>query len=203
MKKLGDLKHNPKNPRHITEGKLLLLKKSMDEFGDLSGIVFNVRSGQLVGGHQRQKVLSPDSKINLTESYLEPTSVGTVAVGHVIIDGEKFNYREVDWDDNKEKAANIAANKGAGEWDYPQLTDWMKELKDADYDLDNTMFDSDERDRLLGGWETDDTVADTDENLDGIMALIKIKCPQEIKDEVLIYIKSKILETSFEGVEVV
>ncbi len=54
---LGQLEGNPKNPRRITDKKLDMLKKAVSEFGDLSGIVFNRTTGQLVGGHQRVKVL--------------------------------------------------------------------------------------------------------------------------------------------------
>lgn len=51
--KVKNLKANPENPRTITDAKLLQLKRSMERFGDLSGIVFNRRSGNLGGGHQR------------------------------------------------------------------------------------------------------------------------------------------------------
>ncbi len=60
---LSQLKSNPKNPRRVTDKKLDMLKKALFEFGDLSGIVFNRKTGQLVGGHQRVKIFSPESKI--------------------------------------------------------------------------------------------------------------------------------------------
>jgi hypothetical protein len=201
---LSDLKANPKNPRRISEQKLEMLKKAILEFGDLSGIVFNRITGQLVGGHQRVKVFAADSKIVIRKRYEKPTRTGTIAEGHVEIDGEEFAYREVEWNEVKEKAANIAANKGAGEWDFPQLTEWMLELDHLNFDMNLTLFDGDEIDRLLGGWDSNvESVEKTEENLDGITATIKIKCPQEIYDEVSIYIKAKLLETSFTGVEIV
>ncbi len=129
--KVSDLKPNAKNPRKVTDKKLKDLKKSMDEFGDLSGIVFNKRSGQLVGGHQRIQVLPKNAIIDGNRI--------------VVPDIGDFSYREVDWDENKEKAANIAANKGAGEWDMDQLGDWFKELDSSGFDLDLTMFDESER----------------------------------------------------------
>jgi hypothetical protein len=201
---LSQLKSNPKNPRRVSDKKLEMLKKTLFEFGDLSGIVFNRKTGQLVGGHQRVKVFSPASKIVITKQYQEPTRAGTVAEGHVEIDGEQFTYREVEWDENKEKAANIAANKGAGEWDFSQLSEWMLELDHINFDMDLTLFDPEELERLFGGWDSNtESVDKTEENLDGITAVIKIKCPQEIYDEVSIYIKAKLLETSFTGVEIV
>ena len=201
---LGELKANPKNPRRISDQKLDMLKKALLEFGDLSGIVFNVKSGQLVGGTQRAKVLPPDSKIVIRKTYTKPTKTGTIAEGHVEIDGEQFSYREVDWSKDKEKAANIAANKGAGEWEFSQLNEWISELEQSNFDLSLTMFDEDEIERLFGGWETGSELVDkTKETTDGIQAVIKVKCPPEIKDEVLMIVKRAFIETSLEGVEVV
>lgn len=201
---LAQLSANPKNPRRVTDTKLEMLKKALAEFGDLSGIIFNQKTGQLVGGHQRVKVLPPDAKITLRKTFDKPTKSGTTAEGFVEIDGEEFAYREVSWSETKEKAANIAANKGAGDWDFPQLTEWMTELDAEGFDKELTMFDEDELERLFGGWESGtESVDKTSENLDGITATIKIKCPQEIYDEVCIYLKAKIMETSFTGVEIV
>lgn len=133
---LSELKPNPRNPRKITDKKLKALKKSMEEFGDLSGIVFNTRTGNIVGGHQRVAIFNQAVTSSVSDGFVE-------ALGH------KFTYREVDWDENKEKAANIAANKGAGEWDWDQLGDWFKELDTEKFDLDLTMFDEDERKRFF------------------------------------------------------
>lgn len=142
---LKDLKGNPKNPRTATDEKLVMLKKSLAEFGDLSGIVFNRRTKHLIGGHQRKDVLPKESKITIEKKYPKPTKLGTCAEGFVTVGSERFAYREVHWDEVKEKAANIAANKGAGEWDIAQLSDWMKELEGFGFDLDLTMFNADER----------------------------------------------------------
>lgn len=148
-----DLAPNPKNPRKITDAKVEMLKRAMLEFGDLSGIVYNSKSKQLVGGHQRTKILPPDAKVVITKSFEKPTKAGTVAVGYVELNGDRFGYREVSWDRHREMAANIAANKGAGEWDLPELTEWMKELSsfDADdFDMSLTMFDEDELEEFGG-----------------------------------------------------
>lgn len=201
---LAQLAGNPKNPRRVSDKKLEMLKKAIAEFGDLSCIVFNRKSGQLVGGHQRVKVLPPDSEITIRKKYDQPTRTGTIAEGFVEIEGEEFAYREVHWTEAKEKAANIAANKGAGEWDFSQLAEWITELDALGFDKELTMFDDEELERLFGGWETGtESVDKAKENLDGITATIKIKCPQEIYDEVCIYIKAKLMETSFTGVEIV
>lgn len=145
---LANLPKNPKNPRKITPEKLEMLKKSVIEFGSLDGVVFNRQLERLVGGHQRQD-LDPEAQVTIVKNYDPPTSTGTVAEGWVTIQGERFPYREVMWDDAKDKLANVAANKGAGQWDYPQLTEWMLELDSLNVDLDLTMFDATERENLL------------------------------------------------------
>ncbi len=131
---IKDLKPNPKNPRVITDDRLDMLKRSLAEFGDLGGFVFNRKTKTLIGGHQRAKVFDQRSKIVIEKKYTKPTKTGTVAEGFVLFDGERFKYREVLWDIVKEKAANIAANRGGGDWDDEALTDWMRELGDFGFD---------------------------------------------------------------------
>jgi hypothetical protein len=129
-----------------------MLERSLAEFGDLSPIVYNVRSGQLLGGHQRKKVLLDkfgDAEVTITQTYEPATAVGTVREGYVFIDGERFAYREVDFDESKEKLANLAANRGAGDFDDDGLKNWLAELSQEDLDLDLSMFSKDERDKLL------------------------------------------------------
>ena len=94
---LGDLTPNPDNPRTISPERLEMLRRSLGEFGDLSGFVLNVKTGRLVGGHQRQKVLPPDAAITIEKEHKKPTVNGTVRTGHVQIGGERFAYREVSW----------------------------------------------------------------------------------------------------------
>lgn len=146
---IADLKPNPRNPRTITDQKLEMLKKSLSEFGDLGGFVYNRKTDQLVGGHQRAKIFHKSSKLVVDKKYSKPTKTGTVAEGYVEFEGERFRYREVEWDEIKEKAANIAANKGAGEWDLPELSNWLKEIDEFGFDLDLTMFDEGERLRAM------------------------------------------------------
>lgn len=164
MAKVNLLKPNPKNPRTITDKKLEMLKSSLAEFGDLGAIVFNLKSKQLVGGHQRIKLMSPDAEIIIERKFKKPTPVGTMAEGYVELDGERYKYREVWWDDVKEKAANIAANKGAGEWDMPELSTWLKEIDDFGFDLDLTMFDEDERTKVLMTKSPASTVEESDKD---------------------------------------
>ena len=90
---VSDLKPAPYNPRKIGDKQLAGLKRSMEEFGVVQPIVWNKRSGHVVSGHQRLKVL---------------TDAGEVEADVVV----------VDLDDAREKALNIAQNSPtlAGEY---------------------------------------------------------------------------------------
>lgn len=171
---IKNLTPNPNNPRLISDDKLRMLENSLKEFGDLSGFVFNRATGQLVGGHQRAKIFPPDAKIVLTKQNNKPSRTGTLAEGYVEFGGERFGYREVEWDIVREKAANIAANKGGGEWDPSKLTEWFQDLTDFGFDLDLTMFDQLERKAYLpeesnSGNAADDHVPETAQNEFGVI----------------------------------
>ena len=104
--KIEDLKEAPYNPRTIDDGALHGLGYSMEEFGDLSGITWNKRTGHLVCGHQRVRALkemgaSLEARGNI---HGDPPDYYFQA------GRSRFDIREVDWPVEKEKAANVAAN---------------------------------------------------------------------------------------------
>jgi hypothetical protein len=148
------LKPNPLNPRTITDEQLAALKAAMIEFGDLSGLVHNLTTGNLVGGHQRLKVLG-NAPVTVLNRNAAPTRQGTVAEGYVTYEGERFVYREVQWSPDKEKAAMIAANKHGGDWDIPGLSALLVELDAADFDMQLTGFSAAELEQLVSS--IDDT----------------------------------------------
>lgn len=121
-----DLHGSPENPRTINDQQYKALDTSMRTFGDLSCVVRNVRSNHLVGGHQRTEIFKAAgdaAKVVITQRYAQATTVGTVARGYVVIGEESFGYREVDWDEETEKSANIAANAAHGSFDQQKLAD--------------------------------------------------------------------------------
>jgi hypothetical protein len=124
----GDLAPHPKNPRTISPEALERLGRSMAAYGDLSGLVFNRRSGRLVGGHQRSRYLDPAATITILERLERPSPVGTVALGYVELDGERWAYREVDVDERTERAMNLAANAHGGRFDEFELAKALAEL---------------------------------------------------------------------------
>ncbi len=113
-----------KNPRTITEEQQTQLKKWIVEFGDLSGIVINISTGEKICGNQRGDAINiNDCEIEIAKRYDTPDSVGTVAEGFVLFEGTRLNYREVEWDDRRAEQANIIANKAGGNWDWQILTE--------------------------------------------------------------------------------
>jgi len=141
---INQLKQYHRNPRKITEKMFNLLGDSIKEFGDLSGIVYNVRTQELIGGNQRTQFFKRNDKdVQITTIPVENSKVGTVAVGYVVYNGEKYNYREVDWDEKKAGQANLNANKMGGFWDNELLAGAfeMEELKLAGFeDFELGMF---------------------------------------------------------------
>jgi len=117
LQSIDDLQPNERNPRTITREALDGLKCSIEEFGDLSGIVWNCRTGSLVCGHQRLRALR--------ERY--GTELRLVD-GEIIAGSEHFRVRVVDWDETRDMIANVTANNPhiAGTFQDDQLR-WIME----------------------------------------------------------------------------
>lgn len=144
-----DLKPASYNPRKITAAAEAALGRSLAKFGDLSSVVFNVRTQTLVCGHQRLKTVERVARIVKTKHKDEH---GTVALGYIETrDKGRLVYREVDWDEATEKAANIAANAHGGEFDDAKAADLVEELLKGGFDLTLLGFDDTELDALLEG----------------------------------------------------
>jgi len=74
----------------------------MQEYGDLSGIIFNRKTGNLIGGHMRIKNLDPEWEVVKKDAA---DNMGTVAEGYIETPFGRWVYREVNWPKKKEKAA--------------------------------------------------------------------------------------------------
>ena len=94
-----ELAADPRNPRTITDAAAAGLAVSLGEFGDLSGIVFNQRTGNLVAGHQRLDQM----RKRWGELPIEGDVIRTP-------EGHEFRVRFVDWPIEKQRAASVAAN---------------------------------------------------------------------------------------------
>lgn len=84
----SQLKESPYNPRTITDDERRRLKRSLQENGLIEPFVWNKRTGNIVGGHQRTKILD---KLTDAEDWLAPVVI-------------------VDMTDAQEKQANVALN---------------------------------------------------------------------------------------------
>lgn len=133
--KIKDLKQHPKNPRKISGQRLEKLKASIIKFGDLSGFVYNVRTKRLISGHQRQKSIPADSTVKVEQRFEKPTKAYTIAEGYVMVDGERFKYREVDAPEKWETEAMLAANKHSGSWDNDVLKVLVADFEDLDFSI--------------------------------------------------------------------
>ncbi len=103
--RIEQLKQAPYNPRAIDDAALRGLGRSLQEFGDIAGIVWNKRTGHLVAGHQRLDALKREHGEQLS---LKPAGKDRFAI--VTPSGDRFPVRVVDWSLEQEKAANVAAN---------------------------------------------------------------------------------------------
>ena len=144
---VADLRPSGYNPRTITASQQTMLNDSLHEFGDIGVIIFNRRTGRLVGGHQRTKLLDPTWPI-VKQDHAD--GLGTVAKGYIDTPFGHLTYREVDWDEQKEKLANVAANKHGGSFDEELLSQLLIELEAQGANLELTGFDTSELDELLG-----------------------------------------------------
>lgn len=144
--KISDLKPAAYNPRKITDKQLAMLKKSMAAYGDLSGIVVNIQTGNIIGGHQRVKNLDPSWPI-ISKPHTDQT--GTVALGYIETPSGRWQYREVSWTKKKEAAANIAANQHGGEFDMPKLREIIIDLDDGSMDPELFGFNSHELELMM------------------------------------------------------
>lgn len=136
---------NERNPRTIEPAALASLRASLLEFGDLSGFVLNRRSGKLVGAHQRNTAFADiEDKQVVIEHEHEADAQGTVANGYVMVQGNRYAFRAVDWDAAKESAAMIRANVSAGEFDDAKLLKLLEEVQASEVDLELTGFDDTE-----------------------------------------------------------
>ena len=119
-KSLSELNAATYNPRVTLEPgmeEFEKLKKSIEHFGDVEPIVWNERTGNVVGGHQRLQVLK-------------------------FLGRETATVSVVDLGEKEEKLLNLALNKAKGEWDNAKLEKLLRGMDIAD--LDFTGFGPDE-----------------------------------------------------------
>jgi DNA modification methylase len=122
---------DPENTRkdlQPTDPEYVRIKNSIGTFGFLDPIIFNTRTKDLIGGHQRLKILKADG---VTELY-------TVSIGAYSWAFPEADLQELS--ETEERAAKIGLNKATGDWDYGSLVASLNKLKADDFDIDLTGF---------------------------------------------------------------
>ena len=103
------------------------LKRSIQEFGYVEPVAWNERTGNMVGGHQRYKIMVNE-------------------LGHT-----ELQVSVVNMDDEQEKLLNIALNKVSGRWDDEVLARLLNELQEAGAEAELSGFEQEEIEDLISG----------------------------------------------------
>ena len=119
LSELNPAEYNPRKALKPGDPAYEKLKASILSFGNVEPIVWNRSTGNVIGGHQRLRVLLD---LGVTESEVSVVELS-----------------EVD-----ERRLNIALNKITGEWDDEKLTSLLAELTAGGADVYPTGFDEQE-----------------------------------------------------------
>ena len=140
---------DPSNPNRMAPEDKARMARSLAEFGDLSGVTINRRTGMLIGGHQRADVLA-GAQINTVDCD-PPEPDGTVARGYLMHGGRRYAVRVVDWPEDKAHAALLAANRfGRVSADDPAiLKDLLQSLDSGAIDMDVTGYTAEAIEQLM------------------------------------------------------
>lgn len=115
--------YNPRKDLQPEDAEYKKLRRSIEEFGYVEPIIWNERTGNVAGGHQRLKVLLEQGK-------------------------EEIECVVTDLDEKDEKILNVLLNKVKGRWDIGKLADLLQELDEAG-DMELTGFEDWELQSLL------------------------------------------------------
>lgn len=202
------------NARKMDKKVKARLKSSIEEFGDISGITINKKTGNIFTGNHRWK--------QLDETY------GALELVHqkddIYLINKKGKYlgftaRVVDWDLTKEKQANIVANSSLVAGDFTEdlqaqlaeineqteealmsdlgLSDIMIDFdkdNDSELDMDETKTDLKRRKTVEDLNQDDQDVA---EPVNHIISSIKITSPSEYKEEIMEVVLKALSKKSF------
>ena len=122
-KKLSDLKAAPYNPRTSNKKQEKNLKESLSKFGLVEPIIFNQRTGYIVGGHFRVRELK---------------KLGYKSVDCVIVDLSEDDEREL----------NVRLNANTGAWDFDLLANEWNVDELVEWGLEGIPFDMSEEETI-------------------------------------------------------
>ena len=127
--------YNPRKDLQPNDSEYVKLKRSLQDFGYVEPIIWNERTGNVVGGHQRLKILK---------------ELGEKEVECVV----------VDLDLEHEKLLNLSLNKVSGDWDYLKLEELFTEFSITELDI--TGFDDKEIQKITSMFIDDDNEENDD-----------------------------------------
>lgn len=125
--KLKAAKYNPRVDLQPEDEEYKKLKRSIEVFGYVEPIVWNKRTGNIVGGHQRLKIL-------ISQGYKE------------------IEVSCIDVSEEDEKVLNVSLNKIKGRWDIEKLSDILREFDEVD-SIGLTGFEERELESLLTNYD--------------------------------------------------
>lgn len=109
---IEDLKpaeYNPRADLQPGDSGYEQIEASLTDYGVVQPLVWNKRTGRLIAGHQRLKILRAQGVTELKAS-------------------ETTEVRVVDVDERDEKRLNVALNRNPGAWDDPKLAAMLSEI---------------------------------------------------------------------------
>ncbi len=148
LSEINPAAYNPRVDLKPGDKEYELIKKGIAEFGLVEPLVWNRTTGNLVGGHQRLKVLK---ELGYTEAEVSV----------------------VELPEGKEKQLNIALNKLAGSWDMPLLKDLLEELDCGADDIEFTGFTEEELEGLMSQYHLEPESPDSVDPSDKL-----VECPK-------------------------
>ncbi len=125
--KLKAAKYKPRVDLQPEDEEYKKLKRSIEVFGYVEPIVWNKRTGNIVGGHQRLKIL-------ISQGYKE------------------IEVSCIDVSEEDEKVLNVSLNKIKGRWDIEKLSDILREFDEVD-SIGLTGFEERELESLLTNYD--------------------------------------------------
>lgn len=159
--------YNPRKDLKPGDKEYDKLARSIEEFGYVEPIVWNRTTGNIIGGHQRLKVL-------IEKGYTEVEVVG------------------LELSEQEEKILNVALNKISGRWDNEKLIAVLDELQ-AQEEMELTGFDDWELEALKVAYDhiedlLQDDFADTGKN-ESENFTMTFTLPAEVKEAMDRYIE--------------
>jgi len=197
---IKDFKLCDYNPRKMNPEAMIALENSMETFEDISGIVVNSRTGNILcGNHRYTAIKNKYSKLELAKLSGEYFMI----MSEKIFTG--FLVRIVDWDEAKEKMANVTANNTLVQGEFTSgLSDVLDSVKAManeaeldmmdnlkltdlmlDFDIDDIDYSDDQIDKIEDSSNKSESNVKSDDSEEIVSHdVIKITIPVEYKDQV-------------------